>query len=395
QDLPTDPKADLCHLTRGPRTPDLVYYAAIGGVPHQLLQAQAGVDPECPVGTAQQDCPQKNQLTDSDWKAITGADPAKYDFSGIDPHMLESEDPRGGISCGPTSNDTCDPINGREWATNKKDLQFACIFALVNAQSGMQQSKDCTQPQFSGACDCYAGSNSQNTPLCQKTNGVYGTTQINGKAYPSIREMAIAHALATSSAGVQGIVSSLCPIHVSPQGGMTDPLYGYRPAANAIVNRLKSALSVQCLPQRLNTDATTGEVPCLILVTLPKAGDETVCASLAGLKPPDDANVLSRFRASQHASWMQSGGDKTGLPDPNLLPVCQLTQLTPMTSPPMTFGPDGTCTGSTTPGWCYVEGAAAGSCPQQIIFTANEPPPGATVNLQCIEKANSAIDGGS
>ncbi len=214
-------------------------------------------------------------------------------------------------------------------------------------------------------------------------HGVYGTTQINAKAYPSIREMAIAHALATSPSGVQGIVSSLCPIHVSPQGGMQDPLYGYRPAANAIADRLKSALGVRCLPQRLNADATTGEVPCLILVTLPKAGDETVCASLSGLRMPTDANVLSRFRASQHASWVQSGGDKTGLPDPNLFPVCQLDQLTAAKSPMGTFGPDGTCDASATPGWCYVTGPAAGNCSQQILFTANEPPPGATLNLVC------------
>ncbi|MDP9002267.1 MAG: hypothetical protein M3O46_19410 [Myxococcota bacterium] len=245
QDLPTDPNADLCHLTRGPRTPDLVYYAAIAGVPHQLLQAQAGVDPECPAGTAQADCPQKSILTESDWTLITGKDPQHDDFTGADPHMLESEDPRSGSSCPPTSNDNCDPINGREWSTSKRDLQFACIFDLVNAWTGMPTPKDCTQPQFQGACDCAAGSNSQNTPLCQKNGGVYTTTQIKGKAYPSIREMAIAHALATSSAGVQGIVSSLCPIHVSPHGGMTDSLYGYRPAANAIVNRLKSALSVK------------------------------------------------------------------------------------------------------------------------------------------------------
>ncbi|MDP9000925.1 MAG: hypothetical protein M3O46_12520 [Myxococcota bacterium] len=392
QDLPISGDANaLCNLTRGPRTPDLVYYAAIAGVPHQLLQARSGVDSECQAGTPQADCPQKDQLTDGDWKAITGTDPERYDFSGIDPHMLESEEPRSGLSCGPTSNDDCDPINGREWTTNKQDLQFACIFALVNAQTGMPQPKDCTQPQFSGACDCRAGSNSQETPLCQRNAGVHGTTQVNGKAYPSIREMAIARAMATST-GVQGIVSSLCPIHVSPQGGLQDPLYGYRPAANAIVNRLKSKLMVECLPQALNADAT-GAAPCLILVTLPKAGGQGVCDSVAGLHAPTDADVLSRFRASQHAAWVQSG-NKSGLPDPDLLPVCELDQLTRRANP-MAFGPDNTCSESAAPGWCYVEGAAALTCPQQILFTANEPPAGATVNLQCIEGANSAVDGGS
>jgi hypothetical protein len=67
--------------------------------------------------------------------------------------------------------------------------------------------------------------------------------QIAGKAYRCLRELEIAHAM-----GDQGIVSSLCPIHPAPVGGPGDPLFGYRPAVNAIVNRLGGRL-VQCLEQ--------------------------------------------------------------------------------------------------------------------------------------------------
>jgi hypothetical protein len=383
QDLPTDPKADLCHLPRGPRTPDLVYYAALAGVPHQLLQARAGVDPECPAGTAQADCPQKTHLTEGDWQSITGKDPERYDFTGIDPHMLESEEPRGGLGCGPSSNDNCDPINGREWSTNKKDLQFACTFPLVDAATGMPRAKDCTQPQYAGACDCANGSNRQTTPLCQANAGSYSTTQINGKAYPSIREMAIAHAMANSPSGGLGIVSSVCPIHTSYAGGSaTDPLFGYRPAANAIVDSLRSALpGPWCLPKKLPKDPRTASVPCRVLVTLPKPGSEDVCATIVGLSiPPPD--VTSGFRQAQHAAWQASGGTKSSLPDPNTLPVCELTQLTPVTNP-MDFGPDGSCDASLDGGWCYVEGQAAGSCLQQIVFTSGQPPAAATMNLVC------------
>jgi hypothetical protein len=237
--LPEDPTADLCHLARGPRPPDLVYYAAIAGVPHQLLQAQPG-SPECPAGTNAADCPQKSALSQGDWQAITGADPEHYDFSGIDPHMLESEAPRAGLPCTPTSNDDCDPINGREWATTKRDLEFACIFPLVDVQSGMAAPKDCTQMKYVGACDCASGSNSLNTPLCQKSGGSYTNVQISAKAYPSLREMEIARAMANSPTGVQGIVSSLCPIHTSyANEDKTDPLFGYRPAMSSIVNGLR------------------------------------------------------------------------------------------------------------------------------------------------------------
>jgi hypothetical protein len=247
QNLPTDPGADLCKLQQGPRTADLVYYAAIAGVPHQLLQAQAGVDTECsapqvPSGTAESDCPQKNQFTEADWLLMTGKDPEHWDFTGADPHMIESEGPRA-LPCNPSSNDNCDPINGREWSTNKKDLQFACIFPLVDPMTGQKVTKDCTQMQFNGACDCAVGSNSAKTPLCLNINGQYTTNQIYGKAYPSVREMAIAHAMANSPSGYQGIVSSVCPIHTSFTGGNpTDPLYGYRPAVNAIVDHIKSDL---------------------------------------------------------------------------------------------------------------------------------------------------------
>ncbi len=125
--LPTDssnPTA-LCQLKAGPRKASDVYYAAIAGVPHQLLQAQPG-DMECPAGTNAVDCPQKSKLTDADWTLITGRDPEHYDFRGIDFHMLESTGERtskGGMAnasrCPSTAADNCDPINGREWNTGK------------------------------------------------------------------------------------------------------------------------------------------------------------------------------------------------------------------------------------------------------------------------------------
>ncbi|HXN33348.1 MAG TPA: hypothetical protein VN894_15870, partial [Polyangiaceae bacterium] len=361
----TDPAA-LCNLARGPRTPDLVYYAAIAGVPHQLLQARAGVDPECPPGTAQADCPQKGKLTDDDWLKITGKDPENYDFTGADFHMVESETPRGSPPvCPPAASDSCDPINGREWNSNKGDLQFACTFQLT-------QPKDCSLPQFQGACDCYDGPgaiNLSDKPLCQKTNGSYTAVQTYGKTYPSVREMVIAHAM-----GDQGIVSSMCPIHTTP-ASQDDPVFGYRPAVNAIINRLKAVLNVKCLPERVKTDVqNSGKVPCLVLVTLPSQGDE--CAKHAGLSdPPPD--VVARFRADQRVAT---------------LPVCELRELT-IQQNQGDFGADGTCSASADPGWCYVEGPAAGSCSQQLLFTATEPPTGAKAYLQCTESVRGVTSG--
>ena len=368
--LPTDPTKDLCNLTRGPRTPDLIYYAAIAGVPHQLLQAQPG-DPECPAGTSAADCPQKSRLTEGDWLTITGKDPENYDFTGADPHMLESITPRP-TACPPSSSDTCDPINGREWDSQKGDLQYACIFPLL-------APKDCTQMQYQGACDCNGGA-SQNTPLCQLgANGMHTMTQINGKAYPSVREMVIAHAMADQPYGVQGIATSLCPIHPTA-ASLTDPAFGYRPAVNTIVDRLKNGLAAQCLPPNVCLNEA-GTQQCELWVTLPMPGGVDQCKSQPGLEPPQ-ASDLQAFQAAQHQQWVAAGGTATGKPDPSTLVSCLLVELRPEFNL-ADFGTDGTCSHATDAGWCFAEGPATGSCAQEIVLTPTEPPPGAILSLQC------------
>jgi hypothetical protein len=392
--LPTDPTQELCALQAGTRNPDLVYFAAITGVPHQLLQ----VDPTDP------NSPQKDTLTDTDWLAITGADPDHYDFSGADPHMLESSDPRA-TGCPPTSSDQCDPINGREYQTyvpaagysssqGRQDMEFACIFPFVDPTTGNPAPKDCTLPQYAGACDCDANNIHQNSPLCAKdANGNPTTTQLNGKAYPALRELEVAHGMQG-----QGIVSSLCPIHPSPVGGLTDPLFGYRPAVNAIVNRLRIVLQGQCLPEKVDVDPTTGQVPCLLLdVMFPNAGssEEDICNNPAqGLSVPE-FDILQNFVQTQHNLWVAGGGAKSGQPDPNTVPVCQLNQI--KNTDPAYASCAGAVEGGAPampPGWCYVQVQGGQQCPQEVLFTAGEPPSGSVVMLQCLEQTNTPASSG-
>ncbi len=284
QNLPTmtsgpgDPQ--LCNLARGPRTPDLVYYAAVAGVPHEFLQSTPG-DGTCPSGTGPEDCPQKSVLASTDWTLIMGDDPEHYDFRGADFHMVENWDPRmtpGSVMsaeergplaasvmanaslCPPTLGGSvagqplCGPINGREWDTGKADLEFACIFDIRPQYAGV--GKDCTNQYYTGACDCAPGAVTAGSQLC---DSVTPTLQVYAKAYPSVREMIIAKAMSTSSLTNQGIVSSVCPIQRAEQG-TGDPLYGYRPAVHAIVSRMASgALSSKpCLAASLAPDSTGG-----------------------------------------------------------------------------------------------------------------------------------------
>jgi len=320
----TDTSPDtLCHPKAGAqRTSEDVFYAHIGGVPHQLLQ----VDPTNP------DSQQKDTLSDADWQKILGRDPEHEDTTGIDPHMIESYQPRPGLPP-PSSPDGTDPISGREWITDQGphtplyvDREYACTFPLA-------QPRDCsiTDPAESFACDCAAtGLTHEQTPaVCDPTTP---QKQTYAKAYPTIRELLLAKLL-----GNQGIVSSLCPIHAVDRMGGHDPLYGYRPAMNAIVDRLGSALATACLPEPLHVDAA-GAVQCRVVMTLPNGG-----------------------------------GDAT-------VPQLLASQLVA-----------GSCAQSTEQGWCYVTGAAAGRCAQKIVFSPNTLPSGATVELDCLEATQSSL----
>jgi hypothetical protein len=383
----TDPDT-LCKLPAGSRTPDLIYYAHIGGVPHQLLQQ----DP------TNKDSPQKETLTDADWTKILGNDPLNYDYTGIDPHMIESYQPRPGLPAGPPASD---PISGYEWTTDQGsehildvDREYACTFPLA-------MQRDCTNrmdPMVQYACDCPATTGltpDQLPPLCDPTAQV---VQVAAKAYPTVRELLLAKLM-----GNQGFVSSLCPIHFQPGTGQTqttDPLFGYNPAVNGIVDRLKVALTSQCSTQKLVADAT-GKVACLVLVAMPEGsgGPGTSCSNPGAacngpglLSPSTDPTAL--FQQSTLNTFCTDHTQPGATPQITASqPVCALQQVI--------LDPSNTkdCSKSSTPGWCYVQGPAATAlqCPEPntIEFTSNEPPSSAVVSLQCLESAISVTgDGG-
>jgi len=391
--LPTGDALDhatLCKLTPGSRSTDLVFFVHIGGVPSSLLH----FDPNSAANST---------LTEADWVKILGNNsvPPNYDYSGIDPHMLESFQPRPGIpACplAPDSDGVCD------WVTNQPfpapaigghilnvDVEYACTFPLVD-QSGTPSPRDCTQAQFQSFCSCphVQGSVSaaQLPPICDQTTQ---TLQIGAKAYPTVRELELAHLM-----GTQGIVSSICPINVADNATGDDPLYGYRPAVAMLIDRLKNVLTYQCLPEKL--PVTSGQVPCLILAQLPASTGGScknpICDKAQGLIGPGgtvapgqtfDQAVLDSFCDSQEAQYeaLVSGlpAGQMPPPDPAKQSVCALVQLTPQANAADFMG--GSCKTSKDPGWCYVTGAAAGTCPQAIIFASQ--PKGATISLQCSE----------
>src|SRR5205085_5298331 len=166
--------------------------------------------------------------------------PAKYDETGIDPHMISSTNARTGLPPA-SSKDDADDVHGREWTTNGQDLQFACTFDLFERTAEASVApieRRCEgEEKANGACDC---DGKKDTPLCKVTNR---ELQVKGKAYPTKRQLRVAKEL-----GDHGIVASLCPKQLT-QPGKDD--YGYRPAVRAITSRLEQSLVASCLPRAL------------------------------------------------------------------------------------------------------------------------------------------------
>ena len=341
--LPRGQGEEICNLARGTRTSDLIFFAVVGGVPNDLLHFDPA-DPE------------KSRITNDDWVKILGQEPGRYNYTGLDPHMIESKGARPNLPAPSNTrgDDGTDPTHGREWDTGGNDLQYACTFELPVV-------KTCTNAETS--CDC--ADPAKNPPLCGPTLG----QQTRAKAYPTVREFMAVRAL-----GDQGVIASLCPITL--KGDKQNPSYGYNPAVKAIVDRLKNALTTQCLPQKLTRDTTTNEVPCLVLAQL---GEPTDSCAAQGLKTPDPA-ILAKFLEQQKA---ESGDVKDGGTDLSKLPVCQLPQLIAAAGQSCDSAPD--------KGWCYVEngpaGSPAGRCPQALIFSsATGALAGAKFSLQCIQQ---------
>jgi len=340
--LPTKPGEEICNLpasrTRGP---ELVFFAVVGGVPNQLLYK----DLTDPVGS---------RVTPVDWNSILGRDPTNFNYEGIDPHMIQSVSPRAGLPgpSGTRGENGSDPIHGREWDTDGDDLQYACTFDLPEPQTNTRESDDC----FGG----------KNPPLC----GAAAKQQVKAKAYPTVREFQVVRAL-----GDQGIIASLCPITL--KGDKKAPTYGYNPAVQAIIDRLKNALTTQCLPQPLTRDTVSTDpkernsVPCLVLAQLAE-GDSCQKQGL----PKPAAEILSKFLEEQKA---RAGSEGDAGSDVTKLDVCELPQIVVA---------DGqSCKDDATKGWCYVTGAAAGKCPQALLFSASTASlAGAKFSLQCINQ---------
>ena len=249
-----------------------------------------------------------------------------------DPHMIESVQPRATLP-GVTSPVGADPIHGHEYTINNNDLQYACIFKLP-------ASRDCSVMGVNG-CDCNAGNDN---PLCNETTK---TLQDRAKAYPGLRELATLKAVNS-----QGIVASVCPAQLDNTAKAD---YGYRPAIGAIIDRLKTALGGACLPRELTPNATTGQVPCLILEAI-KVSGSTACDTKKSRREVKTENkaaidVAKADLSAKDQGWNRfceiiQAGDVSGGSNQAQLDACQQDASTvPLEKP----------SNNPVNGWCYVD----------------------------------------
>jgi hypothetical protein len=363
-----------------PRDKSLVFVAGIVGVPYQDLQTATRPDgtPYDPNELHYRTAAQLQQ--DATWSVILGDDGVATGTPPINPTdnlMVESKDPRGGTDgesspkplAPPASPRGANPVNGHEWNnTDGSDLQYACIFPLKTSRDCTQELMKIPQP----GCDCKPGTEADQNPLCQGTDGNYSSVQWAAKAYPSVRELEV-----LKDFGSNAIVASICAKN------LTDPSrqdYGYRPAVDAIVNRLGTALHGKCLPRTLRADPVTNEIPCSVIEARPVA-----CLGTPGrVQVPADLSksILARLEDANVC-------DVPGKPACRVLNLCEIDKA----------GAD--CHVNQAPtdtGWCYVDPAAqpnddptlVASCPAtqrriiRFVDPQNETPAAdATVLIAC------------
>lgn len=311
-------------LSAGSRTPDMVFYALIGGVPDALV---------------------------GDWTRILGKDPSHDALDGIDPHMVQSIAPRATLPvCGGPYDLGSDPVHGRDYdpltSAAGIDLQYACTFALPTP-------KDCTLATNAAGCDCVgAATTSPNgPPLCDPQNR---SMQVRGKAYPTIRELRVAKGL-----GAQAVVGSICASDVSAANASL-PTYGYRATMNALVERLGGVLSDgSCIGLPLPTDSS-GMTRCHVLAVFEAVVDQATACTAPALGQPSAA-LLRAWQNENTAALGDAGFDHRS--------ICDVVQLA-------------SCTPSSAPGFCYERNT--GRCAQAIAFSSSwVQPPGSSVVLVC------------
>jgi hypothetical protein len=321
------------------RGTDRVFFAGIVGVPWQLI-ARDPADLEKGFQNS------KEREDAGTWDVILG-DP-ENNVPPSDPHMIQSIEPRAGLP-GPGAGPTDDPFSGHEFEVGMGpgeigDLQYACIFDLPEpiVCDGAHDN-----------CDCSPTHSSQN-PLCQDpATGAYGDTQYRAKAYPGLRELAVLQGV-----GDQGIVGSICPKQLDDDQRRD---YGYAPAIQAIIERLKQELGGPCLTRSLTPDSHH-QVACIALEG--RVADSCTCDHAQGRTPVLPEHQPAVTEALERPTTQEAGLDC----------FCEIEQLRDeeLAACQESLDSQPEVGGEPIHGWCYIDATDRKVGNEQLVAHCRE-----------------------
>jgi hypothetical protein len=317
-----------------PRQTGLVFLAGIVGVPWQDIADDASLK-----GPGLRYLSATELAARGRWDVVVGD--ASRNQPPQDPFMHESREPRSGVNpitldaISPASslNPQQNPINGHEQNNlDGEDLQYACTFRLGEPETCTDNTCDCASTDM--------GVTMNNSPLCQPPEGGPASAiQRFGKAYPGLRPLEVLRGI-----GESAIVASICPKVLEPGR----PGYGYEPAVDAIVERLKVALSARCLPRPLAVEAgSTGKLPCVVVEAAPPGQGPCTCDAGARRQPASsEAQQLVREQLKERLNC-----DTSTTPSCTSYCMCELSQAEGAALDQCLND----VAGSDTPGYCYVD----------------------------------------
>jgi hypothetical protein len=207
----------------------MVYLLGIIGVPWQTIRVTKDSAGN-PLPADSLVYPTNAALT-AIWPTVLGDPAASPPVAPLDPLMIESILPRTGVTPGtgealapPSAGFMANSVNGHERSMlGLDDLQHACIFHL-------DVSHVCTDYN----CDCFSLPAGENNPVCQASDGSYGSVQFFGRAYPGLRHLSLVKGM-----GQQAAVASICAKNLTDE---TRRDFGYRPAVDALMVELDRSI---------------------------------------------------------------------------------------------------------------------------------------------------------
>jgi hypothetical protein len=287
------------------RDPNLVFMAAIVGVPWQDIATPASLETDARTLAYLSAAELSEENVDVDGRLVNRWDLILGNTNDgrppLDPFMIESISPRSAGAANPIVPDQkigdagslqlVNSINGHELKNNvpdpidnipaNDDLQYSCIFAL-------EEPKTCSVDDW--FCHC-VNEPFKNSPVCQAPGqvGEASTTQYFGHAFPPSRILEVLHDI-----GDKAILASICP--KNPTGDSSDSDFGFNPALKALVDPVQNSYRGACFEPTLPLDEA-GHMRCSIVEARAAEYGESLDCDAEGRSAADD-EVATQLRAS-------------------------------------------------------------------------------------------------